>query len=63
MLDALQTSGSFDSDYVRDQRIVHQQAIALDFAFAANGQSPTLKPVASAALSIEQKHLKLLAYL
>lgn len=63
MLDALQTSSSFDSDYVRDQRIVHQQAIALDSAFAANGQSPTLKPVASAALPIEQKHLKLLAYL
>ena len=63
MLDALQASTSFDADYVRDQRIVHQQAIALDSAFAAKGESPTLKSVASAALSIEQRHLKLLAYL
>ena len=63
MLDALEASGSFDADYIRDQRRVHQEAIALDSAFAANGPSPTLKPVASAALSIEQKHLKLLAYL
>ena len=63
MLDTLQASGNFDADYVRDQRNVHQQAVALDSAFAANGRSPTLKPVASAALSIEQKHLKLLAYL
>lgn len=63
MLDELQSSGNFDADYVRDQRKVHQQAIALDSAFAANGGSPTLKPVASAALTIEQRHLKLLAYL
>ena len=63
MLDALQASGSFDADYVRDQRIVHQQAIALDSAFAASGDSPTLRPVAAAALPIEQRHLRLLAYL
>jgi putative membrane protein len=63
MLDALEASGSFDAEYIRDQRTVHQQAIALDSAFASNGESPTLRPVAAAALSIEQRHLKLLAYL
>lgn len=63
MLDALGTSGSFDGDYVRDQRLVHQQAIALDSAYAEGGASPTLRPVARAALSIEQRHLRLLAYL
>ena len=63
MLDALGTSGSFDGDYVRDQRLVHQQAIALDSAYAEGGASPTLRPVARAALSIEQRHLSLLAYL
>ena len=63
MLDALASSTSFDADYVRDQRTVHQDAIALDSAFAAKGGSPTLKPVATAALLIEQRHLRRLAYL
>jgi putative membrane protein len=63
MLDALANSASFDADYVRDQRLVHKAAITLDSAFAAMGESPTLKPVAAAALHIEQRHLSLLAYL
>ena len=63
MLDALQGSTQFDADYVRDQRLVHQQAIGIDSAYAASGRSPTLRPVASAALPIEQRHLRLLAYL
>ncbi|HWC56826.1 MAG TPA: DUF4142 domain-containing protein, partial [Sphingomicrobium sp.] len=45
MLDGLQASSRFDADYVRDQRSVHQRAIALDSAYAANGPSPTLRPV------------------
>jgi len=63
MLDSLQTSSRFDSEYVLDQRIVHQRAIALDRAYATNGRSPTLRPVAVAALPIEQRHLRLIAYL
>lgn len=63
MLDQLEASTRFDADYVRDQRLVHQQAVALDSAYAANGRSPTLRPVAAAALPIEQRHLRLLAYL
>jgi len=63
MLDSLAASSRFDADYVRDQRFVHQRAIALDTAYAANGRSPTLRPVAAAALPIEQRHLRLIAYL
>lgn len=63
MLDQLQSSSSFDADYVRDQRSVHEQAIALDAAFAANGRSPTLRPVAASALPTEQRHLRLLGSL
>jgi putative membrane protein len=63
MLDALQASGRFDAEFVRDQRLVHQQAVALDSAYAARGRSPTLRPVAAAALPSEQRHLRLLAYL
>jgi putative membrane protein len=63
MLDSLQTSSRFDAEYVRDQRIVHQQAVAIDRAYAGAGRSPTLRPVAKAALPIEQRHLALIAYL
>lgn len=63
MLDSLQASSAFDAEYVRDMRQTHQQAVAMDSAYAANGGSPTLRPVAAAALPIEQRHLRLLAYL
>ena len=63
MLDSLQSSSSFDAEYVRDMRKLHQQAVAMDSAYSANGQSPTLRPVAASALRIEQRHLRLLAYL
>jgi predicted outer membrane protein len=63
MLDALQASSQFDGDYVRDQRSVHQRLVTMETAYAASGGSPTLRPVASAALPIEQRHLRLVAYL
>ena len=63
MLDALQLSSRFDAEYVRDQLLVHKQAVAIDAAYAARGRSPTLRPVARAALPIEQRHLRLLGYL
>lgn len=61
MLDSLRSSGRFDAEYVRDQRIVHRRAVALDSAFASSGASPTLRPVAAAALPIEQRHLGMIA--
>ena len=63
MLDSLQASSRFDAEYVRDMRVVHQRAVSIDAAYAANGQSPTLRPVAAAALPTEQRHLRLLGYL
>jgi predicted outer membrane protein len=63
MLESLVVSSRFDADYVHDQRLVHEQAVALDASYAANGHSPTLRPFAAAALPIEQRHLRLLAYL
>jgi putative membrane protein len=63
MLEGLQVSSRFDADYVRDERAVHQRLVAMDTAYAASGGSPTLRPVASAALPIEQHHLRLIAYL
>jgi predicted outer membrane protein len=63
MLDSLGSSSRFDADFVRDQRLVHQQLVSIDSAYAARGRSPTLRPVAAAALPIEQRHLRLLGYL
>jgi putative membrane protein len=63
MLDALGSSSRFDADYVRDMRLVHQRAVSIDSAYVANGRSPTLRPVAAAALPTEQRHLRLLGYL
>ena len=63
MFDELASSSRFDADYVRDQRIVHQRAVALNSSYLANGSSPTLRPVAAATLPIEQRHLRLIAYL
>ncbi len=63
MLGALEASARFDTEYVRDQRTVHEKAVKLDSAYAANGRSPTLRAVAEEALPIEQRHLRLLAYL
>ena len=63
MLDALQASDRFDADYIRDQRSIHQQAIALDTAYLASGRSPTLRPVAASALAVEQRHWRLFANL
>ena len=63
MLDALRASSRFDAEYVRDQRAVHKLAVSIDSAYAARGRSPTLRPVAAAALPIEQRHLRLLGYL
>jgi predicted outer membrane protein len=61
MFESLQSTTSFDAEYVRDQRTVHQQAVSLDRAYAAIGRSPTLRPIAAAALPIEQRHLRMIA--
>lgn len=63
MLDALTQESNFDAAYVRQQRLIHQEALALDKEYAASGKSATLRPVALAAVPIIQRHLALLAYL
>lgn len=63
MLDTLGRTPDFDATYVRQQRMVHQHALALCRNYAVNGQSATLRTVASAAAPILQRHLGLLLYL
>jgi len=60
MLDELAASSDFDRTFVRLQRSVHGQALALHADYARRGASPTLRPVAANAAAIEQRHLSLL---
>jgi predicted outer membrane protein len=60
MLDRLLSAGNFDATYLSLERAVHQQGVSLDRAYAANGRSPTLRPVAAERLAITQSHLSLL---
>ena len=63
MLDALQTSGSFDSDYVRDQRDCAPAGDRAQFCVRGQRSEPDLEAGRLRRTPIEQKHLKLLAYL
>jgi putative membrane protein len=63
MLTELTQATNFDAAYVRQQRLIHSQALALHKAYAAAGQSATLRPVAGAAVRIIQQHLAMLATL
>jgi len=58
MMRELLASSNFDRLYVQQQVRVHQAAVTLHGAFAARGSSPTLRPVAAAALPIERRHLQ-----
>lgn len=62
-LGQLRSAPSFDLAYKRQQQTVHQEALALHSSYAARGTSPTLRPVAKAAVPIMQRHLRLLRYL
>jgi putative membrane protein len=63
LLEALSQAADFNAMYVRQQRLVHQELLALHQDFATKGQSATLRAVALAAAPIMQKHLAMLAYL
>ena len=63
MLDELQRAADFDAVYRRQQRALHDEAVALHTSYAAAGASPTLRPVASAYVPVIQRHMRLLKYL
>lgn len=57
MFDALSASADFDSLFRRQQTDIHQQAVRMHQAYAARGDSPTLRPVAANAAAVEARHL------
>ncbi len=60
MFDELSASSEFDRAYIRLQRSVHGAALSLHSAYAARGDSPTLRPVAANAAAVERRHLDML---
>jgi putative membrane protein len=60
MLDELAASANFEAAYLRLQRQVHGQALALHGNYAGRGASATLRPVAANAAQVERRHLDML---
>jgi predicted outer membrane protein len=60
LLDELGSSSDFDRSWVRIQRSVHGESLALHSDYARRGSSPTLRPVAANAAAVEQADLGLL---
>ena len=58
MMRELLATADFDRLYVQQQLQVHRQALSLHSAFAARGSSPTLRPVAAAAVPVIRRHLQ-----
>ena len=57
MMRELLATADFDRLYWRQQVTVHEQAFNLHRNYAAHGASPTLRPVAAAAVPIVRRHL------
>lgn len=57
MLNQLSSAWNFDAAYVPLERSAIRQAAALDRAYAANGRSPTLRPVAAERAAVMQREL------
>jgi putative membrane protein len=57
MIDTLESTMDFDATYRGQQIQVHEEALKLHSDFASRGESPTLRPVAANAASIERAHL------
>jgi putative membrane protein len=60
MLEELAASTNFEAAYLRLQRQVHGQGLALHGDYASRGTSATLRPVAANAAAVERRHLEML---
>lgn len=65
MIDELRglSGAKFDAAYLRQQRMAHQEALALHSGYAENGDNAVLRKVAAAAVPIVQRHIDQLAQL
>jgi putative membrane protein len=58
-LQAAPGGASFDNLYARQQLTAHQQALALHSNYAARGDTPALRAVATAATPVVRTHLQM----
>lgn len=65
MLGALQplSGTAFDTVYLSQQRIAHQQALTLHSDFARSGENPALRRAAADIASVVERHIAMLAKL
>ena len=59
MLRRLQMARNFDNAYAREQVAAHQMALRLHQNYAARGDAPALRSVASAAVPVVSQHLQM----
>lgn len=52
------TGAAFDTAYVRQQRMAHDQALALHSGYAQNGDAAPLRKAASGAVPIIERHIQ-----
>ena len=57
MVDALAGAGDFDAAFRRQQIDIHSSSQRMHAAFAARGDSPTMRPIAANAAAVEGRHL------
>ena len=60
LIEALAGAADFDALFIRQQVELHQSAQRMHAAYAARGDSQTLRPVAANAAAIEARHLAML---
>ena len=57
MLDQIHNASDFDASYRNLMIAVHEEGLRVHSAYAARGESPTLRPVAELAAPIMRRHL------
>jgi putative membrane protein len=57
MMARLQSAANFDRAYAREQVMAHEMALRLHQNYAARGDAPALRAVASTAVPVVRQHL------
>lgn len=52
------SGAAFDAAYLRQQRMAHDQALALHSSYAQNGDTPALRDTAKAAVPVVRRHIE-----
>lgn len=56
------SGAEFDRRFLAQQKVAHEEALALHQTYAADGDNPTLKQVAATATPVIQQHLQMVGH-